>query len=327
MPILKRLLARFGPTGALFVFGFFLIIYIALGFLYWQQGVKGKEFSTQIAKLAPVVARPLPSGDELRAKYEATQQALAPLTDVEAVGRLVAIAEKSGLDVDEASGKFRVPSVKFGPVKVGGGTYRVLSFNDIYVQGDYENVMAFLSDLDSGATLETMELTRVDFSEKDVQFIGGEGTRRAELCSVVSAVEAMMDDLNRSSIPYPINLPSGNATSLMGDDPDTEGVVEGFPDITSTVAEKHYTGTGSPRGGYVLYQHDKIATDNRTRFDTVSYIDVLRTQYYYTCEVDGTVRQFDGANVATATEYLGSGESKIEAIARVNVAIYTRPEE
>ena len=263
----------------------------------------------------------------MRAEYEATRNALAPMTDIEAVSILVGIAGESGIDVDDASGKFRVPSVKFGQVTVGEGTYRVLSFNDIYVQGDYEDVMSFISDLDSGKTLETMVLTRVFTNEVEVVFADEEGIRRAELRSVVSAVKAMMDDLNLSFIPNPISVAAGNATNLMGDDPDTEGVVEGFPDITTTAVKRDYTGTGSPRDGYVLYGHDQIATDNRTRFYTVNYIDVLKTGYYYTYEIEGTVRQFDGPDLVTATEYLDSGESKIETVARVNVAIYTKLEE
>ena len=249
------------------------------------------------------------------------------MTDIEAVSILVGIAEESGIDVDDASGKFLVPKAKRGQVTVGGGTYRVLSFSEIYVQGDYEDVMSFIADLDSGTTLETMVLTRVFTNEKEIVFAGEEGARRAELRSVVSAAKAMMDDLNLSFIPNPISVASGNATNLMGDDPDTEGVVEGFPDITTTAVKRDYTGAGSPRDGYVLYQHDKIVTDNRTWFDTVSYIDVLKTGYYYTYEIDGTVRQFDGPDLVTATEYLDSDESKMETIVKVNVDIYTKLEE
>ena len=36
-----------------------------------------------------------------------------------------------------------------------------------FVQGNYDNVIAFISDLDSGATMETMVLTRVTISEVD----------------------------------------------------------------------------------------------------------------------------------------------------------------
>jgi len=129
------------------------------------------------------------------------------------------------------------------------------------------------------------------------------------------------------AIPNPVSFDGGVATNLMGDDPDTGETVEGFPDITTLADEKGYTGTGSPRDGYVLYGHNKIDPDDTTQFVTVNYIATLTTTYYYTCEADGTVRQFDIADVALATEYLGSEESKIETVATVDVDIYTKPGE
>jgi hypothetical protein len=113
----------------------------------------------------------------------------------------------------------------------------------------------------------------------------------------------------------------------MGDDPDTDWVVEGFPDITTPADEKNYTGTGTPGDGYVLWLHDKINPDDTTQFTTVSYIGVLTTTYYYTCEANGTVRQFDRANLGRAQEYLGSNESKTETVAIVDVDIYYKPGE
>jgi hypothetical protein len=43
------------------------------------------------------------------------------------------------------------------------------------------------------------------------------------------------------------------------------------------------------------------------------------TKYYYTCEWDGTVRQFDGPDVATAMEF-----TNIDTVATLNVEIYTK---
>ena len=128
------------------------------------------------------------------------------------------------------------------------------------------------------------------------------------------------------SLCYPMDFANGVAANLTGDDPDTEEILEGFPDIFTTTIDKGYSGNATPRGGYVLYNHAKILTDNTTRFETVSYITVLTTKYYYTCEADGTVRQFDGADADTATEYLGSEEFKIEVVVTVDVDIYTKPE-
>jgi len=325
--IIRNLFARFWPTGALILGGLILIIYVALGVLYLQQSAQQKGFEKQIVKLGAIIAKPLPSAEELQANYENVTQALTPWTDYDAVGIIVSIAEENGIDIDVASGKFSVPSATISQVKVGGGNYQVRSFKNISVQGDHDNVMAFISDLDSGKTLETMVLKRVATSEVEVIFTGVEGDRRAEFRTVVSAVIAMMSDNGLSKIPNPMKFADGVAANLAGDDPDTEETVEGFPDITTTAITRGYTGNATPRVGFVLYEHDKILTDNATQFETVSYINGLTTKYYYTCEADGTVRQFDGANVLTATEYLGSEESKMETVVTVGVDIYTKPEE
>jgi len=168
---IKRLLSRFWPTGVLFVGGFILIIYIAFGFLYLQQGAKQGELDEQIVKLAAVVARPLPSSEELQAEYEEYNRSLAPITDSDAIAMLVSIAEKSGIDTNPDSDKFLVRSATFDQAVVGENTYQLLSFRDIKVQGDYDNVIAFISDLDSGETLKTMVLKWVTIKQIEVQVI------------------------------------------------------------------------------------------------------------------------------------------------------------
>ena len=112
MEILKNLLTRFGLTGTLVIAGFIVIIYIAFGFLYLQQGAQQREFEEQITKLTPVVSRPLPSAEQLQTEYKAINDALAPMTDQDTVGTIVAIAEKSGIDIDPGADKFHVPSAK-----------------------------------------------------------------------------------------------------------------------------------------------------------------------------------------------------------------------
>ena len=57
---------------------------------------------------------------------------------------------------------------------VGEGKYQVISFRDIMVQGDYDNVMAFISDLDSGETLKTMVLKRVTIKPIEINVAGEE---------------------------------------------------------------------------------------------------------------------------------------------------------
>ncbi|GAH62299.1 unnamed protein product, partial [marine sediment metagenome] len=171
MEAIKNLLIRFRQSGVLVLIGFFLIIYIAFGFVYWQQGSEQRELEEQSAKISLILIKPLPSEEKLRAEYDNVNLALAPMTDSDAIELLVDIAEKSGIDVDPDSGKLVVPSARVGEEKVGGGTYQVFSFKNISVQGDYSNVIAFISDLDSGETPETktMVLKKVTIGQIEVK--------------------------------------------------------------------------------------------------------------------------------------------------------------
>ncbi len=119
---------------------------------------------------------------------------------------------------------------------------------------------------------------------------GEDEARRTEFHNVSSAVIALMVDNALAEIPTPIILPA-NATNYMGDDSATPGT-EGWPDATTLAAAKGYTGVGTPKVGYMMYQHDKIGADPLT-FTTVNYVNMLKTKYYYTCEADGTVHQYD----------------------------------
>lgn len=170
MEVIKNLLIRFRQSGILILIGFFLIIYIAFGFVYWQQGSQQRELEEQSAKISLIVAKPLPSEEKLRAEYDEANLSLAPMTDSDAIAILVSIAEKSGIDID--GDKFDVPPAnpKGGKEeKVGGGTYKVWSFKNVNAQGSYASVMAFIADLDSGETQKTMVLRRVDIRQIEVQ--------------------------------------------------------------------------------------------------------------------------------------------------------------
>ena len=165
MEVIKNLLIRFSQSGVLLGIGFLLIIYIAFGFVYWQQGLKQKGLEEQVAKISLIVAKPLASKEQLKAEYDEVNLSLAPMTASDAIEKIVGIAEKSGIDVDPDSGKLSVPSAAVGEGKIGGSTYQVFSFKNISVQGSYVNVMAFISDLDSGETQGTMVLTRVNINQ------------------------------------------------------------------------------------------------------------------------------------------------------------------
>jgi len=343
MERIKTLLARYSQTAFLFFIGLILIVYLALGILYLQQAPQQQDYQDKIDKLNAILKNPLPSVNALNAEYAAINQSLAPMADNITIAMLVSLAEKSGIDTEEGGGKFQVPIASHG----SAGSYQVVSFRGIQVQGDPDKVMAFIRVLDSDEKLETLESTvprivtrsvsRLVTDDVDVIATGTEGERRKEFRSVIDAVIAMMKDNNlmESGIPNPMSVNQGRASNNMGDDPQTPAVkvvapgggitttgFEGFPDITTTAAGKTYTGNATPQQGYLLYQHDKISSANTTLYTTVDYFPALSVTYYYTAEKDGTVRQWSGLNLAVAKEYPDSRPTKPELRATVDINIY-----
>jgi len=313
---MQVLLARIRRVGFIVILGVCVIIYIGLGSVFIQQGPKQKDLEGQIMKTMVVVNKPLPSMEELQDKYDAVNEALVPIKIPKALEEIVGIAEKSGIDVSPEAKKFQItPPGKPGKKKVGEGTYQVLTFNNIKAQGDFDAVMNFVSDLDKGATLNTMILKKSDFKWIKVNLAEEEEARRAEFRAVMQAVAEMMSENNLDAIPQPVAPGEDLAVNDMA----------AFPDVATTVQSKGYTGAGEPRDGYLLYEHDRIIADNTTEYETVSYIDAPFTEYYYTCEDDGSVRQFDGPDPETATEYLDSEEVVFETLATVSVDLYTKP--
>lgn len=350
METFRGLLTRFRQMGLLLIIGFIVIVYISLGLIYWQQTNQQTTLEKQIAQQSLVLSRPLASGDELKAKYEAVRSALVSvnvsttpgavktltLTDKDdAVELLVLLAEKSGLSVN--NGKVIIDSPSISPMQLGGTTFQLVSFHAVRVQGDNSNVKAFLKDLDSGETLGPMVLKRMTISYVEIPFTANETEQREEFNTITLAVKNMMADNGLSKIPNPISFALGRAANFMGDDPTTNITIEGFPDNTTTITEKGYTvniSSGNttsgnttskfilPRNGYVLYRHDIIPADNTSTFKTFSYISTLKTKYYYTVEADGTVRQFSGPNVSTAIEYHSEKPQRVETVATIDVDIY-----
>jgi len=130
------------------------------------------------------------------------------------------------------------------------------------------------------------------------QFIGAgeEEARETEFSTIQSAVHSMMVDNEISSITTPAFPKSGDtATNSMSI----------FPDSATTPAAKGFTVAvvADNKAGYLLYTHD-IADDGAAT-PTVSYTATGTGTYYYTCESDGTIRQWASADAsdATGTEY------------------------
>lgn len=312
---MQELLARIRRMGFLVVLGVCVIIYVGLGFVYFQQVPRQKDLEEQVRKTMLVVNKPLPSMEKLQARYDAVNAALEPMETPEALAVLVDIAKGSGIDVNPESGQLNIgaPGAPEGR-KLPGGTYQVLNISSIQARGDFDTVMEFISNLDAGKTLETMVLKRVALDWVQVQLEEDEKVRRAEFRAVIQAVADMMQDNNLDKIPNPINFEGGVAVNE----------TFAFPDVITTAREKGYTGAGTPLDGYILYEHDKITADNTTDYQTMIYIDKPVTEYYYTCEADGTVRQFDGPDMETATELFGSEEFVYETVAKLAVELFSK---
>ncbi|MBU2535273.1 MAG: hypothetical protein KKD83_03780 [Chloroflexi bacterium] len=312
---MQELLARIRRMGFAVIVGVCIIIYVGLGTVYLQQGPKLKNLEEQIRKTMLVVNKPLPSMEELQAKYDAVNTALEPMETPQALEAIVDIARKSGIDVNPESGKLRINAPgKPQNKKLAGGTYQILPFGDIRAQGDFDTVMNFISDLDTGSSLETMILKRVEFDWAQVTLEEKEVARRADFRAVIEAVADMIADNNLDEIPSPVNYQGRLAVNEMA----------AFPDAVTTAEEKGYTGSGTPLDGYILYEHDRITADNTSDYLTMTYIDKPITEYYYTCESDGTVRQFDGPDLEASTEYFGSEEIVLEAVAKLSIDLYSK---
>ncbi len=125
------------------------------------------------------------------------------------------------------------------------------------------------------------------------QFIGRGKTeaQRTEFHNVAAAVTALMVDNNLSSIPEPTSVAAGVAQNDMAF-VEAGTTDRGFPDWTTDGTDKGYE-DDNIQAGYVLYAHVKVLTSSTT--DNVSYVNTPRTQYFYTSESDGLVRQWDDA--------------------------------
>ncbi|MFC1992311.1 hypothetical protein ACFLV3_00685 [Chloroflexota bacterium] len=320
---MEDLLSRLRRMGGLFLIGILVIACVAFGIDYISQGARQSGLREQIDQVSQTVAKPLPSAEKLQQEYDDVKLALSPLTAKEALDIIIDIARDSGIGVDDTSkNKFRIPPQEpMGEKKIGEHNYRLLSFNNIVAQGDYDSVMAFISSLESGKLLETLVLKSVVVRSTDPKIMEDKEAGVAEFKAVSEAVVAMMADNGITRIPDPADYAVGIAQNQMGFVLGT--INKGFPDFTTTAKSKGYIGIDTPNPGYLLYEHDMIDPEDTTVYTTVSYLLMAQTRHFYTCETDGTVRQWSIPNVAGATEYLSSGEAKAEYTVTLGIDIYT----
>ena len=136
------------------------------------------------------------------------------------------------------------------------------------------------------------------------QFIGAgeEEARETDFTTIQTSVHAMMLDNGIISIP--------NAVAWTDSTTGAVNEMDKFPDSTSVggSADKltdpaGVTYTAVDAAGYLLYDHDK--TGGGVAGPYVDYVGMSTSSLYYTCETDGTVRQFnmDDLDHADIVEY------------------------
>ncbi|MBN1643521.1 MAG: hypothetical protein JW856_01685 [Dehalococcoidales bacterium] len=339
------LLNRIRGTGFVILVGIVFIIYIAFAILYFQQAPKQKDFSEQIASLQIIVNKPLPNTEKLMQEYDQATNALIPIMVPSTLSKIVSLEERtemdpqeaaylnildkiiaaardSGLDVDETSGKFTIPAptapVK---VKVGSGQFQVLSLKGLKIRGAYDSVMEFIRRLDKGEIISTLALKKVIIEETPIDESTEEGMRIKEYNDVKNAIDAMMKANDLTLIPNPTaGYKGGKATNDMSAFPDSiSGWATSISGKTTDANGNNYS-DGDKRG-YVLYQNDDKADDSNTQL--TDYISVNTTKYYYTCDADGTLRQFDGPDVTTATEHTNQNPNETQAF--IDIDLYCTP--
>ena len=135
------------------------------------------------------------------------------------------------------------------------------------------------------------------------RFLGrGEAeARRTEFHNVASAIISMMTDNKIIEIPNSVNFAGGVGVNDMAALPDTTSVAGSADKLTDPNGTTYVDGVDplGDKNGYLLYSHDITGGDDQATL--VNYVTMTRTTFYYTCEIDGTLRQFSDA--ALTTEY------------------------
>ncbi|MFC1992309.1 type II secretion system protein [Chloroflexota bacterium] len=129
---------------------------------------------------------------------------------------------------------------------------------------------------------------------------GEDEARRTEFHNVSSAIIALMVDNGLASIPNPEDFAGGVGVQDMTAFPDDTSAAAGADKATDPEGYDYEAVTDAD--GYMLYGHDitgGAAADPNPNQTDVSYINLNVTTYFYTCEADGTIRQFADAGLLT----------------------------
>ncbi len=322
-------------TGFLILLGLLVILYLGMGILYFQQGGKQAEYEKQSASLQIIISRPAADTQKLLAEYKIVNEALAPvqvplvfsLQDTVAdniylsiIDKLYQTAIESRIDVTPGLDKFSIPSPGAATrERIGTIQYQIIPFKGIKVQGSYDSVMEYIRRLDSGSIVSTLVLKQVIIENIAYSPDNEVAVRVREYFAVKAAIAEMMSKNNLEVIPNPVALYANEiAVNDMARFPDIISQWNGPPSGKVIDADgRGYSDGDQP--GYTLFQHDAQA--DAGALNLVNYIDIPFTIYYYTCEADGTLRQFDGPNPGTDREFTDFELNETQAI--LNVDLYS----
>jgi len=141
-------------------------------------------------------------------------------------------------------------------------------------------------------------LTKVDgkWLISDLVMARGENeARKTEKMNIMMAVIAMMAENSITSIPNPHNVAGGVAYNDMTVFPDNTSVAGSADKLIDGDSDAY---NASDKNGYLLWSHDRTA-DGSSSAGLVNYVPMSTSTYYYTCEADGTVRQWSDAAMTT----------------------------
>ncbi|GAH50331.1 unnamed protein product [marine sediment metagenome] len=131
---------------------------------------------------------------------------------------------------------------------------------------------------------------------------GEQEAAETELHNVQLAVTSMMLENGITTIPVPLNEDGGIAQNDMTLFPDSTSspTVPAVPLLPGKVTDPEgFDYDATDGAGYILFGHDITGTGpppNTNQID-INYVTVDTTTYFYTCETDGTVKQWADADM------------------------------
>lgn len=144
---MKELTARLRSLAFPVAMGLFLILIIAIGSVYLQQGARQREVRQEIAQMSLTALQAQRSAEELEAKFQRVQSDIpsADLKETDVYQVVLGIATRTGVEADIS---FQSETVR----QVLKTRYRVLMF-EVKAQGDNKAVRDFIETLDQGQLL------------------------------------------------------------------------------------------------------------------------------------------------------------------------------